>query len=133
MTTKNNNKYKIFFRYHFPLIIYAATVIILSSIPELGIKKFRFLFVDKAAHFVEYAILSALTFRSFYQIFHKDNINKALILSGAFLIGFATFDEIYQSFIPGRHSDIYDLATDIFGSSLVLILLQYRYKRLNKS
>ena len=123
---------KSFFKYHFPLILYAATVIAISSLPQTTLTPIKFLAFDKFAHFLEYALFSLLTFRSFAQISGKSNIIKALTISWLFLICFAIFDEFLQSFIPGRDSNFYDIVFDISGASLVLILLTIRYKRLYK-
>lgn len=127
-----NHKLKSFFKYHFPLILYAATVIAISSLPRSTLAQIKFLTFDKFAHFLEYALFSILAFRSFAQIVGKSNEYKALTISWLFLICFAFFDEFLQSFIPGRESDFYDIVFDISGASLVLILLTIRYKRLNK-
>jgi len=49
----------------------------------------------------------------------------AVILS----IGFAGVDEYYQSFIPGRQADIYDLVADSLGIILGAVLLFLLHKR----
>ena len=124
-------KTRSFFIFHFPLILYAGFVILFSSIPNLGGPKLKFLALDKIAHFVEYAIFAFLTYRSFSQLpFRKPR--TVYLLGFLFLISFAAVDEYYQQYIPGRHSDIWDLLTDLGGASLVLILLAITRRKANK-
>jgi VanZ family protein len=119
-----------FLTYHLPLIVYAAMVLTLSSIPNLTGPKLRLVAFDKLAHFVEYAIFAFLAFRSFSRISPGIKTNFALLLSLLFLSLFALLDEIYQSFVPGRHMDPMDFLTDMFGAFLVLIFLWLRRRRL---
>jgi len=129
---KNNSqteRWKWFVVYHLPVVAYAAIIIIVSSIPYLSVPKYDFILFDKVAHFAEYAVFAFLTFRSFSHISPKIDINRAFLLSALFLCVFALFDELYQYFVPGRHTDVYDLAGDILGSLLVLIFLRLRAKK----
>jgi len=123
-----NRTVKWFFVYHFPVIAYATIIILLSSIPNLNVPQFKFLFFDKLIHFLEYAVFALLTFRSFSHISPNITIRRAFILSILFLSLFATLDELYQRFIPGRHSNIYDLIGDILGALLVLAYLWVRLR-----
>ena len=103
-------------------MVYAGLVILFSSVPNLTSPKIRFLALDKVAHFVEYAVFALLAFRSFSKSsWVPPRLTYPLCL--LFLLVFAAFDEYYQKFIPGRHSDLFDLLTDLGGASLVLILL----------
>lgn len=109
--------------YHLPAIIYATAIILMSSIPRLSAPEFKFLFFDKLAHFVEYAVFAFLTFRSFSHISHKVTRGWAFLLSALFLSLFALLDELHQYFVPGRYSDVYDLIGDILGALVVLVYL----------
>ena len=104
----------------------------MSSIPDLKAPELRFLFVDKLAHFVEYAIFALLIFRSFSRLSPRITRRRAFLLSALFLSLFASLDELYQHFIPGRNSDVYDLAGDILGALVVLAYLWIRPVRAKK-
>lgn len=121
-----------FLIYHCPAIICAATIITLSSVPNLAVPEVRFLASDKVAHFIEYAVFAFLVYRSFYQLF-SGRIARTFLLSGLFVSLFALADEIYQHFIPGRFTDAYDFASDLIGAFLVLILLSMLSKRRQRS
>ena len=118
-----------FLWYHFPLILYAILVIGVSSLRNLRGPHVDFIALDKLAHFVEYALFALLTWRSFSHLSSRLSANMALLLSLLFLAVFALIDEYFQSFIPGRHADAADWATDILGAFLVLALLWIRRRR----
>ena len=118
--------------YHLPFIIYAALIIIISSIPHLKQPYLRFLAVDKIAHFIEYSLFAVLTLRSFSNLSTKLTVNHSLILSFVFLAIFAVLDEFYQRYIPGRYFDIGDIAIDLFGAFLVLLLLGKKLKNVKE-
>lgn len=112
-----------FFRYHLPVILYAAGIIVVSSMqdlrpPDLPVPSF-----DKIIHFLEYAIFALLTFRSFYHLGKEPNLRRAVLLTALFVSFFAFLDELYQRFVPGRHSDWRDFLVDIIGAYAVLLAL----------
>ncbi len=115
--------------YHLPVIVYAAGIIVLSSIRDLRPPAIHAPGIDKIAHFFEYAIFAALTFRSFYHLGKHPNLRRTLLLSALFVSFFALLDELYQYFIPGRHSDWRDFLTDLAGAFLVLALFGIFRKR----
>jgi VanZ family protein len=121
-----------FLVYHLPALLYAGLIIAASSIPNLKTPKLVDFQLDKAIHFIEYALFAFLTYRSAVHISSKVTQNRALILSSIFVLGFAILDEFYQKYVPGRDSGIGDLSMDLIGAALVLILLWIREKRLNK-
>ncbi len=121
-----------FFKYHFPFLLYALLVVGVSSIPNLSPLPLKFIATDKVAHFLEYSLFAYLAYNSFIKSF-DGNLNKTLIASSLFLSVFAFSDELYQKFIPGRHFDLFDILFDLFGASLVLILLHFKQKRMSSS
>lgn len=74
-------------------------------------------FLRKGAHLFEYFILALL----FYNFF-KDLVQSKLVYY--FPIGFsfifALFDEIYQTYIPGRVGSIIDIGIDTLGATLAM-------------
>ncbi|UCE25041.1 MAG: VanZ family protein [Candidatus Zixiibacteriota bacterium] len=118
-----------FLKYHLPVILYAGLVIALSSIPNLSPAPLKILAADKIAHFIEYGVFSFLTFRSFSNFGRNISVNRAFLFSIIFMCIFASFDEYYQRFIPGRDFDVLDILTDIAGAVLVLIFMRIRTNR----
>jgi VanZ family protein len=90
----------------------------------------KFVPFDKILHFIEYGLFSFLIFRSFSFTFKKLNPNRIFILSFGFLALFALIDELHQKYIPGRYTDFYDFVFDIIGSTLLLLILLYRSRKM---
>ena len=105
------------------LIGYIILIISVSSIPGHSIPRFILLSWDKLLHLVEYSILGYLSINSFRAISKGQVI--VIIIS---CLGFACFDELWQSLIPGRFSSGLDIIADgigitvgtIFGSLLII-------------
>ena len=105
------------------LIGYIILIISVSSIPGHSIPRFILLSWDKLLHVVEYSILGYLAVNSFRAI-SKDQVIVVIISC----LGFACFDELWQSLIPGRFSSGLDIIADgigitvgtIFGSLLII-------------
>lgn len=133
MNEKAENIYKKIIFYHLPFLLYAGLIITVSSIPNLRSPEVKFLAFDKLAHFCEYAIFAFLSYRSFTHISSKITTRQALIISFGFSVIFASMDEYYQRFIPGRYFDIADIITDLCGAFLVLVILYAKSKKSIKS
>lgn len=78
-------------------------------------------FADKGVHFVEYGALA------FFIAFAHVRTWPARRISGPLLAALVTMalglvDELHQGFVPGRFSDIYDLAADALGSVVAVLL-----------
>ncbi len=109
-----------FLRYHVPLIVYAALVLAVSSIPNLKSPDVpAFLPLDKVAHFVEYAVLAFLALRSVERLVQR----RAVAWTYAFTAVFAVVDEYHQKFVPGRQFDMFDLVADLAGAAAALVLI----------
>ena len=91
------------------------------------------LFVRKAAHFSEYAVLGMLTVNAL----RTYRLNKALrlILPVATCLVYAVSDEIHQYFIPDRACRAFDVFIDTMGGltgTLILLGLMWLIKRRRK-
>ncbi len=84
--------------------------------------------MDKLLHFCEYAVFAMLIYRSFSHISDSFRGRLMLFLSMFFVVLFAGFDEFYQSYIPGRQSDPYDLLFDVLGAFIIITYLFLRKK-----
>ena len=100
-----------FIKYYLPTILWIITVLVLTSYPSLKIPDIGTSIEDKLAHFGVYLILAFLMSRS---LWYRDNIStwRLIYLSVLYCTLFAFFDEIHQSFIPGRSTELYDLLSD---------------------
>jgi VanZ family protein len=98
-----------------PVVLWAALIFGLSSIPSLGTGLGTWdLVLRKCAHATEYAILGLLLLRA---------IGSEL---PAFALGaaYAASDEFHQHFVRGRHGTPYDVLIDAFGVLLGIITLR---------
>jgi VanZ family protein len=96
------------------VIVWAAVIFALSSIPHLGTGLGTWdTVLRKGAHVTEYAILGLLLLRA---------VGREL---PAFLIGvaYAITDEMHQHFVQGRHASPVDVAIDSAGILLGIVLL----------
>jgi VanZ family protein len=96
------------------VIVWAAVIFALSSIPHLGTGLGTWdTVLRKGAHVTEYAILGLLLLRA---------VGREL---PALLIGvaYAITDEVHQHFVQGRHASPVDVAIDSAGILLGIVLL----------
>jgi len=88
------------------------------SLPSLPDTLFD-LIMKKSAHVAEYAVLAILWYRALYTRLPSPSVQWL-----AFIIAFlyALSDEFHQSFIPGRTASWRDVALDVGGAALGLLL-----------
>lgn len=111
------NRYRRFFWYWLPLVLFCATIFFQSSLPSsFGVPLFPH--DDKVMHMGAYAVMAILFSRALKA--EKPGISMA-VLSGS-AIGFASIyglsDELHQFFVPGRDASFWDVAADILGGFL---------------
>jgi VanZ like family len=100
-----------------PVVLWAALIFGLSSIPQLGTGLGTWdLVLRKLAHFCEYAILGALLLRALGRETHA-------VAAG---VAYAATDELHQHFVAGRHAAFRDVAIDAAGVLAGVLLLQSR-------
>ncbi len=115
-----------FFRYHFPPFVWAGLIITASSIPANKLPNIQIFGWDKIAHVCVFFIFGILILRSLYHRQKRINSKKQIaILTLVFVISFGIFDELFQSMIPGRMSDIYDLVADAVGGILAVSFFNF--------
>ncbi|MGE5432943.1 MAG: VanZ family protein [Syntrophomonadaceae bacterium] len=99
------------------IVLFIATTLPGNDVPNLGVS-------DKIEHFAAYAVLSVLLCFTYY--FQK---KFRLLSSRPFLMTILTvsvygaLDELHQLLVPGRSCDIRDLAADVTGALLGLLLV----------
>jgi VanZ family protein len=108
-----------------PAAAWAAFLFFLSSRESLGLDLTSGL--DKVAHFAAYLVLGWLLARAAVRLTHPVWLP---VLLG---IGYAISDEFHQSFVPGRTATVGDLAADVSGIAVgvlvYLLLLRRRASR----
>ena len=87
--------------------------------PEISLETIRAVqfAVRKAAHVVEYAILSALLLRAFHSGFRPLRFAHA-VAAFAFAAAYAALDEYHQSFVASRTGSPHDVLIDASGALL---------------
>jgi VanZ family protein len=92
-----------------PVVLWAAVIFILSSVPDLttGLGVWDTV-LRKIAHTAEFALLGALLYRA---------LRRA---PAAFLLasGYAVTDEFHQTFVSGRHGSPVDWLIDTAGAAI---------------
>ncbi len=92
------------------LFLFSLFIILISSIPGDSVPgKLNFGF-DKVIHFIEYSFLGFICLRTKLKLF-----KSTYLFTLIFGLTFGIFDELWQSFIPGRDSSIYDVIADFLG------------------
>jgi VanZ family protein len=97
-----------------PVVLWAAVIFALSSIPSLGTGLGVWdTILRKGAHMSEYAVFALLLLRA---------LGRDV---PAFFVGlaYAATDELHQHFVRGRHGSPFDVAIDAVGLALGLLLL----------
>jgi len=96
-----------------PVVVWAAFIFALSSVPHLGTGLgFWDTVLRKAAHVSEYAVLGALLLRALR--------SEGLALVAG--VTYAVSDEIHQHFVGGRHASPLDALIDAVGVELGIYL-----------
>jgi VanZ family protein len=99
--------------YWAPVVLWAAVIFVLSSIPDLGTGLGTWdTVLRKLAHLAEYAILGGLILRA------ARNAPAAVLLASAY----AATDEVHQAFVTGRHGSPLDWLVDTAGAVLGVAL-----------
>lgn len=132
-----NRKSGYFLRVWAPAFLWMFLVFGLSSIPGPCLPDFRIPYVHTIAHLIEYSIMGVLLARALTRICKKDLLRSSWI-SLVVALFFAATDEWHQSFVPGRHGDLFTVFWDsvfaLLGICLYnnVVFLWFRKKRNKK-
>jgi VanZ family protein len=98
-----------------PVVVWAAVIFTLSSIPSLdtGLGVWDTV-LRKAGHMTEFAILGALLLRA---------LGRELPAFAAG-VAYAVTDEVHQHFVEGRHASALDVALDAIGVAIGILLFR---------
>jgi hypothetical protein len=96
-----------------PPLLWAALILILTSIPGSLIPASPFRNFDKIVHLTIYGVLGWLTVRAWAD---GSRTTAPTLVAIALVSCFGAFDEWHQEFIPQRSMDILDWAADTTGA-----------------
>ena len=88
------------------------------------------LFLRKAAHVTEYAILTSLLFRASRGLI--DNFWRRAAVAFLPAMIFAAADEFHQTFVPSRTGSAYDVLVDYGGAFLGILICRIIHLRLTR-
>lgn len=115
--------------YLWPVLL-AMTIFFVSGAQELATPDLGFQFSkDKLAHFLVFGLLATSVLRTP----QLNNLSKrSLILAALIVSAYGGFDEIRQSFTPGRSVELADWFADTLGACVaVLVYARWQgYRRL---
>jgi VanZ family protein len=96
------------------LILYVLLIFFVSSRTSITPPGPDFVMKDKLAHFGEYFVLGLLLFGGIGWTVSRSRLMTFLFL---FAVGtsVAAMDELLQSYVPGRHMDLFDWVADTAG------------------
>ncbi len=110
------------------MVAWLGVIFFLSSQPRLPqvVPSFFDSFQDILGHFVAYAVLAVLLLWALTGLGARHAAWLTLLIA----LLYALSDEFHQSFVPGRHPDPFDVATDLAGAGAALIILNFlRFRR----
>ena len=97
-----------------PVMLWAAMIFALSSMPDLTPNVELFPYSDKLAHFMLYAPLGYFLMRA--TSLHSGPMQDHPLLWAVILgVLYGLADEIHQAFVPGRTMDPFDWLADGLG------------------
>ncbi len=85
--------------------------------------------IRKSAHFIEYAILSALWFRALRVGLPSLRQIRWALVGLVISLSVAILDELHQSFVPSRGSSAHDVLLDFCGALFAQLLIWYALRR----
>lgn len=109
MTSRN------FFFYWFPILLYICCIFIASSFSRLPFS-IPVKYIDKIVHFLEYTILGLLAMRALLSTGKFNKWYSTWLICVVAVIALGGIDELYQSLVPNRASDLYDFVADAAGA-----------------
>lgn len=116
-------------RYQLPVILWAASIFVLSGMQTLPVSRTP-LGLDKVAHFVLFFVLCGLGWRAFFHQSASPALKRrALLFAFLLTVAYGALDEFHQYFVPSRTPDVWDLAADAFGALGYILWHRIRTRR----
>lgn len=110
-------KFRIFFFYWLPLLIYLVLIFAQSAFPapSTGLKIPH---LDKGVHAAMYGLLGILFFRAYARTWNRMSAGRLMLFSVASATLFGLSDEFHQAFVAHRSADPMDFLADLIGSAV---------------
>ncbi len=112
---------RLFLWYWMPVLAYAGIIFALSSLsrPEEIVPSLLEEVGDKTLHALEYGVLGILCYRALRRAAGGWAAAQALPVAVMAALVYGLTDEIHQAFVPLREADLWDLAADGIGATLL--------------
>ncbi len=115
------------------LFCWACGVLWLSSLTPKQLPEGAFLFGDKFAHFIAFAIGGWLAASALRMSRPRAAVAGQIVLAVIIVAVFGALDESLQTFTPGRlGGDIYDWIADFLGAGVGALLSLAAHERLER-
>ncbi len=122
-----------------PVLAWALVIFVIISLPPDNIphtRLFELPNIDKAIHFLMFAVLGALLLLGLHRYRPSGRVAVrhiiwALVLGAVYGAG----TEVYQYlYLPGRHGNIPDTIANVFGTifGVFMVVMAYRSSKANK-
>ena len=116
-------------RFWLPVLVYVTIIYSLSAQPNLK-PPIRFPNADKFYHLLEYFGLGVLLARALRATLRVRVPLFAAMMALGIGMTIGASDEIFQSFVPGRDSSVFDFAADSIGVMIAqLVYLFFAHDR----
>jgi MYXO-CTERM domain-containing protein len=89
-----------------------------SRLPDLS-RSLSDALQDVLGHFVAYGTLALLVFWALEAF----DVSRPAFWTLAVILLYGLSDEFHQAFVPGRHPDPFDIATDLAGGAVALLAI----------
>ncbi len=86
--------------------------------------------VKKSGHLIAYGVLALLNTRA--MLLWQQPIRRTILLAITFTVSYAVLDELHQLFVPGRHASLMDIAIDLSGAVLFVLIVHRVYPAAKK-
>ncbi len=103
-----------------PPLLWAAVILVLTSIPGAQLPSTNVHDADKLVHLTMYGVLGWLCARA---IWTRERVTRSLLLLLAAVSLFGAVDEWHQQFIPGRSMELLDWMSDTAGAGAGLLAM----------
>jgi len=107
----------LFMGFWLPVMLYVTAIFTVSAQPNLQ-APLKFPNGDKILHAGEYFVLGLLLVRALRANLRLSRPLFAAAITVALVLLVGASDEFFQSFVPGRQSDVFDALADLAGGTI---------------
>jgi VanZ family protein len=119
-----------FLRYQLPAIVWALVIFAASSIPASKLPRLVLKISDKIIHASVFLVFGLLVYRALEIRIQRSSFDwRRALLTVCAVTAYGVLDELHQSFVPGRTTDVWDATADATGGLLSALILYLVYRR----